>query len=120
MSAFINGRCELCVVPAFGESNGLILRSSDGTLAGLVDLDKGAVDKAELAFWFSSQVSKNFGPEASLHPSAPTTVDRVPSSPIKRKCPPPTFLPQEVRDCPEYMVRNEWKPSNIMCFHRFP
>ena len=74
-------------MPAFGESNGLILRSSDSALASLVDLDEGAVDKAELAFWFSSQVSKNFGPEASLHPSAPTTVDRVPTSPMRRKCP---------------------------------
>ena len=107
-------------MPAFGESNGLILRSSDGTLAGLVDLDEGAVDKAELAFWFSSQVSKNFGPEASLHPSAPTTVDRVPTSPMRRKCPPSTSLPQEVKDCPEYMVRDEWRSSNILRFPRFP
>jgi hypothetical protein len=98
VSAFINGRSELCVVPAFGESNGLIRSSSDGTLAGLVDLDEGAVDEAELAFWFSSQVSKNFGPEASLHPSAPTTVDRVPTSPMRMKCPPTTSLPQEVKD----------------------
>ena len=67
-------------MPAFGKSNGLILRFSDGTLTGLVDLDEGAVYKAELAFWFSSQVSEKFGPEASLHPSAPTTVDRVPTS----------------------------------------
>ncbi len=58
MSAFINGRSGLGVVPAFGESNGLILRSSDGALAGLMDLDEGAGDKANLGFWFSSQVSK--------------------------------------------------------------
>ena len=107
-------------MPAFGESNGLILRSSYGTMVGLVDLDEGAVDKAELAFWFSSQVSKNFGPEASLHPSAPTTVDRVPTSPMRRKCPPSTSLPQEVKDGPEDMVRDEWRPSNILCFPRFP
>ncbi len=56
-------------MPALGESNGLILKVSAGSLAGLVDLDEGPFDKAELAFWFSSQVSKNFGPEASLHPS---------------------------------------------------
>jgi hypothetical protein len=55
-------------VPALGESNCLILRSSDGTLAGLADLDEGAVDKAELPFWFTSQVSQSFGPEASLQP----------------------------------------------------
>ncbi len=107
-------------MPAFGESNGLILRSSDGTLAGLVDLYKGAVDKAELAFWFSSQVSKNFGPEASFHPSPPTTVDRVPMSPMRRKCPPSTSLTQEVKDCPEDMVRDERRSSDILCFPRFP
>ncbi len=105
---------------AIGESNGLILRSSDGALAGLVDLDKRAVDKAELAFWFSSQLSKNFGPQASLHPSAPPTVDRVPTSPKRRKCPPATFLPQEVKDCPKYMVREEPRSSNILCFPGFP
>jgi hypothetical protein len=73
-----------------------------------------------LAFWFLSQVSKNFGPEASLHPSAPTTVDRVPTSPMLRKCPPSTSPPQEVKDCPEYMVRDEWRPSDILRFPRFP
>jgi hypothetical protein len=103
-----------------GGSNGLILRSSDGTLADLVDLDEGAVDKAELAFWFSSQMSKNFGPESSLQPSAPATVDRVLTSPKQRKYPPSTPSPQEVRDCPEYMVRDEWRSSNILCFPRFP
>jgi hypothetical protein len=89
-------------------------------LAGLVDLDEGAVDNAELAFWFSSKVSKNLGPEASLHLSAPITIDRVPTSPMRWKCPPSTSLPQEVRDCTEYMVRDEWRSSNILRFPRFP
>ena len=105
---------------AFGESNALILRSSDGSLAGLVDLDEGAVDKAELVFWFSSQMSKNFGPETSLHPSAPATVDRVPTFPMRRKRPPSTSLLQEVKDCPEYMVRDEWRSFNILRFPRLP
>ncbi len=83
VSSFINGRDELGVVPAFGVTNGLILRSSDGFLAGLMDLDEGAVDKAQLPFWFLSQVTKNFGPEANLYPSAPTTADRVPTSPMR-------------------------------------
>ncbi len=60
MSSFINGRGELCVVLAFGESNSLILRFSDGILVGLMVLDEGAVDKAQLALWFSSQVCMIF------------------------------------------------------------
>ncbi len=61
VSTFINGRSELRVMPTFTESNGLILKFSDGILTGLLDLDDGAVDNAKLAFWFSSQGSKNFG-----------------------------------------------------------
>jgi hypothetical protein len=107
-------------VPAFGESNGLILRSSGGTLAGLVGLDQGAVDKAEFASWFSIQVSKNFGPEASLHSSAPTMFDRISASTMRRKRPPSTSLPQEVKDGPEDVVRDRWRSSNILRFPRFP
>jgi hypothetical protein len=65
-------------------------------------------------------VSLNFNPEASHEPSAPTAEDRVPTSPMRMKCPPPTSLPQEVKDCPEYMVRDERRSLNIQCFHGFP
>jgi hypothetical protein len=64
VSSFINGRGEFRVGLASGETNRLILRASDRSLASLVDLDEGAVDKTEFAFWLSSQASKNFGPEA--------------------------------------------------------
>jgi hypothetical protein len=77
------------------------------------------VDKAEFTYRFSSQEYEKFSLEASLYPSAPTTVDRVPTSPMRRKCPPSTSLPQEVKDCPEYMVRDEWRPSSIQRFPRF-
>ena len=50
VSAFINGRGRFYFGLTIGKTHSLILRSSDGTLAGVVDLDEGAVDKAMLAF----------------------------------------------------------------------
>ncbi len=101
MSAFINGRGKLGVVPAFDEPNGLILKSSDGTLASLVDLIESTVDEALLAFRLSCQASKNFGPGVGIHPTKPKGVYSVPTSLMPRKCPPSTFLSQEVMDCQE-------------------
>jgi hypothetical protein len=54
VSSFINSRGEFRVGLASGETNRLILRASDRSLASLVDLDEGAVDKTEFAFWLSS------------------------------------------------------------------
>jgi hypothetical protein len=44
VSTCINGRGELAVVRAFGESHLLTLKASDRFLASLVDLDESAVD----------------------------------------------------------------------------
>jgi hypothetical protein len=103
-----------------GESNGMINRAPDRTQAMFVHTDEGAVNETELSFRFSSQVSKNFAPEASLHPSAPTMVDRVPTSPIGRKCPPSTSLSQEVNDGLVDIVRGERRSSDVLGSPRFP
>jgi hypothetical protein len=62
-----------------------MLRSSNGTSAGLVDLDEGPVDEKEFTLKRSSKLSKDFGQETVIYPAATTTVDCVPTSPMRRK-----------------------------------
>jgi hypothetical protein len=119
-SPFINCRGELGIVPAFGKPNGLSLRSSDGTLAGLVDFDEGAVHRAEAAFWPSRKQDQNLGPNASIYPAAPTAVNRVPTSQLRRKCPPPAPLSQDVKNSLEDIIGGKWRSSNSSCFLYFP
>jgi len=116
VSLFINGRGELRVVTAFGKPNCLILRASDRPLASLMDLDEGAVDETQFALRLTGQVSKDFGPETGIHPPAPTAVDGVPPTPLRRKSPPPTSLPQDMKNGPENMVRGKRWSFCFLCF----
>ncbi len=65
MSCIINGRCEFQVVPAFGGPNRLILKASNRSLSGLVDLDEDDVNKTEFAILFSIHATKNHEPKAT-------------------------------------------------------
>jgi len=100
MPSFIDRRCELRIVAALGESNCLIFRASRGSVPGLMHLEKSAVHGAKLPFRLSGQLSKHTGSEAGIHPTSPTAIDRVPTSPMSGKCTPSKSLPQDMKDRP--------------------
>jgi hypothetical protein len=84
-----------------------------------MQLDKGAVYEAELPFRLSCPLSKHMGPEAGIHPTSPTAIDRVPTSPMRGKCMPSTTLPQDMKDRPEDIVKVKWRSTSFLFFPRF-
>ncbi len=85
VSFFINNRGGPRVVPASVVPYCVILRASDQSLARLVGLNEGAFEGVEWASRFLSEVSKNFGPEAGIHPTELKAVGRVRTSLMRRK-----------------------------------
>jgi hypothetical protein len=69
---------------------------------------------------FEPDVKKILPREADIHPAAPTVVNGVSTTPLLRRSPPSTSLPQDMKDSQENMVRGKGRFPSLPFFPFFP